>query len=162
MITTFDGYFEAAKETAIYPDRGKLGGLLYAVIGLGGESGELQNKVKKILRDSDGVISDEIRKDICGEIGDILWYLSAICYELKVNLGEIANWNIEKLHSRKVQGLIGGSGDNREIVVDGKYRDSQMCQGCHHKRNVTHSIQNINGPGEEYIYCSECGSRCPL
>jgi len=33
--------------------------------------------------------------------------------EVDINLGHIMEKNIEKLHSRKERGTLGGSGDNR-------------------------------------------------
>lgn len=110
---TFTAYQILARETAIYPERGKLGGLLYTTIGLGGEIGEIQNKVKKILRDNNGEVSDIQRKDIASELGDILWYLSATCDELGIALAGVAIANIQKLSARKSAGTIGGSGDHR-------------------------------------------------
>ena len=82
----FDMYQAGARETAIYPGRKNLIGLLYTTIGLGGESGEALNKVKKILRDSNGTISDETKEGIAGEIGDILWYCAMLCDELDLRI----------------------------------------------------------------------------
>lgn len=109
----FDMYVNKARETAIYPGRGKLVGLLYTTIGLTGESGELANKVKKILRDDNGQISDERKKAIAGEIGDILWYCAMVCDELGLRMAEVANDNITKLANRKFLGIIPGEGDKR-------------------------------------------------
>lgn len=109
----FDQYAKGARETAIYPGRGELNGLLYAVIGLSGESGELCNKIKKILRDSNGHISYDIRNAIAGELGDILWYVAAVCDELDYDIDLIATLNLAKLRKRLLEGTIGGSGDNR-------------------------------------------------
>jgi NTP pyrophosphatase (non-canonical NTP hydrolase) len=109
----FDMYQSRAKETAIYPGRGKLLGLLYATIGLTGEAGELANKVKKILRDSNGSITDETKEAIAGEIGDTLWYCATICDELDLRMAKVANDNIIKLANRKFLGKISGEGDKR-------------------------------------------------
>lgn len=109
----FDMYSDKARETAIYPGRGKLVGLLYTTIGLCGEAGELANKVKKILRDDNGVISEEKKEAICHEIGDSLWYLAMICDELNVRMAKVANDNITKLANRKFLGTLSGEGDKR-------------------------------------------------
>lgn len=119
MKLTFDDYQALAGETAIYPGRGTLLGLLYVSLGLG-ETGEAQGKVKKILRD-DGlsVNADMIAykaekvEAIKGELGDILWYVAMTADELGLSLGDIAQANVEKLASRKERNVLQGSGDNR-------------------------------------------------
>src|SRR5439155_2132541 len=73
---TFFEYQDGAAKTAIYPGRRSVMGLVYAALGLG-EAGELQNKVKKVLRDSNGVVTPEKLAAISGELGDLLWYVSA-------------------------------------------------------------------------------------
>lgn len=109
----FDMYQVNARTTAIYPGRGKLLGLLYTSIGLGGEAGEFLNKVKKILRDDNGTVSDERKVAIKNELGDILWYIAMACDELNFRMAEVANDNINKLANRKFLGTISGEGDKR-------------------------------------------------
>ena len=84
----------------------------YASLGMG-EAGEVQGKVKKVIRDSGGEITDEVRAKIAGELGDTLWYLAATADEFGLDLGEIAQGNLDKLLDRKARGVISGSGDNR-------------------------------------------------
>ena len=109
----FDMYQNGARETAIYPGRGELIGLLYTSIGLGGESGELLNKIKKILRDSNGSVNEETKVALSAEIGDSLWYLAMLCDELGLRFAQVANDNLVKLRNRKFLGKISGSGDDR-------------------------------------------------
>jgi len=87
--------------------------LLHWVLGLNGEAGEVAEKLKKIIRDKNSVVSDEDKAELAKELGDVLWYLAVFAHELGVPLGEIAQGNIEKLQSRKARGKLGGSGDNR-------------------------------------------------
>lgn len=108
----FKTYQSATAETAIYPGRGTVTGLLYTGLGLG-EAGEVQGKIKKVLRDDDGVVTDEKRNAILGELGDVMWYLSQTCTELGIDLEEVALNNLEKLASRKQRGTLKGSGDER-------------------------------------------------
>lgn len=69
------------------------------------------NKIKKIMRDYDGVVTDEFRADIKKELSDVLWYIAALASEL--DLDEVAEANIKKLYSRKERGTLHGSGDDR-------------------------------------------------
>jgi len=108
----FKEYQEKTATTAIYPGRGTLTGVLYTALGLG-ETGEVQGKVKKILRDSNGVISPETVVAIKGELGDCLWYISQLCSELGLDLGTVAQENIQKLADRAARGVLKGNGDNR-------------------------------------------------
>ncbi len=108
----FNDYQSISKETAIYPGQGSITGLLYVGLGLG-EAGEVQGKIKKILRDENGNPSDAKKAAISEELGDVLWYVSQTATELGLKLGDIAVSNIEKLQSRKARGVLQGSGDSR-------------------------------------------------
>ena len=88
-------------------------GFLEKVLGLVGEAGETADKIKKILRDKDGVISDEDRDLVVKELGDTLWYIAAISRYLGVDLSEVAQGNIEKLESRYQRDKLHGEGDKR-------------------------------------------------
>ncbi len=105
-----NAYQAAAKETAVFPpDQG----IVYTALGLASEAGEVTDKVKKVIRDNGGVFSDEAREAIKKELGDVLWYVSGLAWELGYTLTEVADANIEKLSSRFERGKIGGSGDDR-------------------------------------------------
>ena len=108
-----DGYQQAAKETAIYPCGAKSEGLSYVTLGLVGEAGEISNKVKKVLRDDEGIVTSDRRNAIAKELGDVLWYAAAIATELGCPLGWIAAQNLDRLAARQKAGTIQGSGDNR-------------------------------------------------
>jgi NTP pyrophosphatase (non-canonical NTP hydrolase) len=108
---TFEEYQKKAKETAVYPNRGK--DFVYPTLGLIGEAGEVANKIQKILRDKNGIMTEETRKELEKELGDVLWYLSQLATELNLSLDKIAFSNIEKLFSRKERNKLHGSGDNR-------------------------------------------------
>jgi NTP pyrophosphatase (non-canonical NTP hydrolase) len=87
--------------------------ITYPTLGLVNEAGEFAGKIKKIFRDKHGVISEEDRQALKGELGDVLWYLTQLCTELNLTLEEVADANIQKLFSRLERGVIGGSGDER-------------------------------------------------
>jgi NTP pyrophosphatase (non-canonical NTP hydrolase) len=101
-----------ASGTAIYPGKNTVNGLLYVALGLG-EAGEIQGKVKKILRDDQGVITDEKRLAIAKELGDLQWYIAQVCTEIDIRLGDVARMNLAKLADRADRGVLTGSGDER-------------------------------------------------
>ncbi len=87
--------------------------LVNKVLGLMGESGEVAEKIKKIQRNKNGVMDDLDKKEISKELGDVLWYLSAIAYYLDIPLSKVAQNNLNKLFDRKDRGVIKSQGDNR-------------------------------------------------
>jgi len=109
---TFEEYEKEALKTVISTDD-KFKDMLHWVLGLNGEAGEVAEKMKKIIRDKKSVISETDKQEMAKEIGDVLWYLAVFAYDLGIPLDEIAKTNLEKLHSRKERGVLGGDGDNR-------------------------------------------------
>ena len=107
----FKDYQTQARSTAIYPNIGN--NFIYPTLGLCGESGEVAEKVKKIMRDDGGVVSEEKRELLKKEIGDCLWYCANLAAEFKLNLNDIAEENIKKLKDRQARNVLKGSGDNR-------------------------------------------------
>ena len=110
----FSEYQEATAGTAVYPEVGTGSQIALAYVALGlSEAGEIQGKVKKMIRDDGGILTEEKRLAIRAEIGDTLWYLARMCEEIGTSLGEAAAENIAKLNDRKARNVIGGSGDTR-------------------------------------------------
>ena len=107
----FNKYQAEARKTAIYPNLGD--NLVYPVLGLCGEAGEVAEKVKKVMRDKGGLWDKESRQKLAEELGDVLWYVANIAYELDLPLGHIAKKNIDKLKSRQERGKLQGDGDDR-------------------------------------------------
>lgn len=103
-------YSERAIATATY---GVGNSILYPALGMNGEAGEVAEKVKKVLRDRCGVFDDEVKHNIAGEVGDVIWYCNALARDIGYSLEEIMHMNLVKLESRKKRGVISGSGDNR-------------------------------------------------
>jgi NTP pyrophosphatase (non-canonical NTP hydrolase) len=104
-------YQRRSRATAVYPDAGD--NLAYPALGLCGEAGEAAEKVKKAMRDDGGVLTDERREALAGELGDVLWYVAQLATEAGLDLGEIAGDNLGKLLSRQERGVLQGSGDTR-------------------------------------------------
>lgn len=110
----FDEYQKAIMKYDTYEKCGLTEiGFIEKVLGLTGEAGETADKIKKILRDKNGVLSDEDRLSISKELGDVLWYLASIARYLELPLSEVASSNIEKLEDRYQRNKIHGAGDER-------------------------------------------------
>lgn len=107
----FNEYQTKARSTAIYPNKNN--NITYPALGLAGESGEVCEKFKKVIRDNEGIVSEEKTQEIKKELGDVMWYLANICCELGLTMEEVAEANIEKLFSRKERNKLKGEGDNR-------------------------------------------------
>ena len=107
----FNEYQKKSRETAIYPKKGK--NFVYPVLGLVGESGEVAEKIKKVLRDNNGIVGEKQKQGIKKELGDVLWFIAQIATELDLSLNEIASFNIRKLKSRQKRNKLHGGGDNR-------------------------------------------------
>lgn len=112
MSITFAEYQKRAFATAVYPRRGE-GNWTYAGLGLAGETGEVCEKLKKIIRDHGGKIDAERLVALKKELGDVLWYLAALCTELGLDLQEVAETNLAKLADRKQNARLHGEGDDR-------------------------------------------------
>ena len=107
----FNEYQKLARSTAVYPEEHKV---VYPALGLCGEAGEVAEKIKKTIRGDTALTPlDKVTGSIADELGDVLWYSSALADDLGVTLEEVAQANVDKLQSRKNRGKIGGSGDNR-------------------------------------------------
>ena len=111
----FTEYQEQANELAQYPSVGA--NVVYPALGLAGEAGEAVDKVKKIWRNQGisnaGVYSDSQKLELAKELGDVLWYIAAFAFELKIPLNTIATMNIAKLQDRRERNVIKSEGDNR-------------------------------------------------
>ena len=107
----FTEYQNLASSTAIYPKKYET---IYPALGWCGEAGEVAEKVKKSIRDGlDYHEEKQFKEALTKELGDVLWYISALASDLDISLNDVAEGNIEKLSSRKKRNMIGGSGDDR-------------------------------------------------
>jgi len=111
LIMDLNDYQYKARKTALYPNAGD--NLIYPTLGLAGEAGEVADKVKKVLRDHNGVFDDSTKIAIMLELGDVLWYIAQLSSELGFDLDQVANENLKKLSSRFNRGKISGEGDFR-------------------------------------------------
>lgn len=128
LINIANYYQNVSTKSALYPGQGTALGLIYCSLKLNGEAGELAEHVGKAMRDDsltplnhlggsvariDQKLTPERRELIIKEIGDCLWYLSALCNELGITLAYAMLSNLLKLTSRTARNSLRGSGDNR-------------------------------------------------
>ena len=95
---TFKEYQDQAQTTAAYPDMGN--NFIYPTLGLAGEAGEVADKIKKVIRDNGGIVSDDKKLDLIKELGDVLWYISQLSWELGFSLEDVALNNLNKLSTK--------------------------------------------------------------
>jgi len=107
----FEEYQKKSHSFATYPVITSR--MVYPLLGLAGETGELLEKMKKLFRDQEGRMDMNFRNSIARELGDVLWYLSEVATLMDLKLPAIAEQNIEKLSFRKEKGILKGSGDYR-------------------------------------------------
>jgi NTP pyrophosphatase (non-canonical NTP hydrolase) len=77
--------------------------------GLVGEAGEVAEKVKKMIRDGRKVAP----MDIIKELGDVVFYCTALANHVGYDLRTVVDINVVKLDDRQKRGVIKGNGDNR-------------------------------------------------
>jgi NTP pyrophosphatase (non-canonical NTP hydrolase) len=106
MNTTIQEYIDFVKSMKVYPEKHAI---VYPVLGLAGESGEVAEKVKKWLR-GDRELDKEL---VAMELGDILWYVTSAADDLGYDLQSVIDMNVMKLTSRKERGVVHGEGDKR-------------------------------------------------
>lgn len=71
-------------------------------LGIIGEAGSVLTELKKKLRDGEGysAFKDKLKE----ELGDVLWYISTIATQNKIDLEEVASINIKKIEDRFTEG----------------------------------------------------------
>jgi len=82
--------------------------VFYTALGLAGEAGEVADQVKKMIRNEDAQVTPERKEKILDELGDTLYYLASLAYDLGVPLSVVATRNQKKLRDRLMKGQIKG------------------------------------------------------
>lgn len=110
-------YQSEARKTRVYPSESNV---IYPALKMAGEAGEVAQAVGKYLRGDYPQLpeepiwhSQEFREVMRRELGDVLWYIAALCDDLSLDMNDVAKTNIKKLRWRKATGTIRGTGDNR-------------------------------------------------
>lgn len=76
----------------------KTSNMVIPFLGIVGEAGSVVSELKKKLRDGHSYINFDI--NLKEELGDVLWYVSAIASENNMDLQEIAELNLKKVLDR--------------------------------------------------------------
>lgn len=98
-VTGLDEYQKFALRTAGDPSRADW--LFEKLLGLSEECGETLGLIKKAEFHGRALDRDALKK----ELGDVLWYLSAIAHWYGFNLSDVATANVDKLRKRYPQGF---------------------------------------------------------
>lgn len=91
--------------------------IVYPILGMNGEAGEAAEKVKKCLRDNNGVFGEQIKVDIMRELADVLWYIWATADDMGYTLEDVMEIGMEKVEKRQNTNTVHGNGDNRENII---------------------------------------------
>lgn len=75
--------------------------LMNAGFGLGGEGGEVEDHIKKVVFHGHALDKQYLSK----EVGDLLWYLALLADTLGVSLNSVATGNVKKLKRRYPEGF---------------------------------------------------------
>lgn len=75
--------------------------VVWNAVGLAGEAGEVVELTKKGVFHQHGIDRDKFKD----ELGDCLWYIAALCTTLDLDLAEVMEENIQKLHTRYPNGF---------------------------------------------------------
>lgn len=74
--------------------------LAWNAIGLAGEAGEVADTIKKAVFHRHPLDRIELIK----ELGDVLWYVAALCSKMEIPMSEVMQANVEKLRRRYPDG----------------------------------------------------------
>jgi NTP pyrophosphatase (non-canonical NTP hydrolase) len=84
--------------------------IIWNAIGLAGEAGEVVDTIKKAIFHQHGLNQTELTK----EIGDVLWYVAALCTKLGIDMETVMQQNIDKLLARYPNGYSSQDSINRK------------------------------------------------
>lgn len=84
--------------------------IIWSAIGLAGEAGEVVDSIKKGIFHRHGLEKEKIEK----ELGDVLWYVAALCTKLDIDMESVMQKNIDKLLARYPNGYSSEDSINRK------------------------------------------------
>ena len=84
--------------------------MVWNALGLAGEAGEVADLVKKGVFHQHGLDLEKLKK----ELGDVLWYVAALCTTSGLSMSDVMQANIEKLKARYPDGYSSQASINRQ------------------------------------------------
>jgi NTP pyrophosphatase (non-canonical NTP hydrolase) len=105
-------FYEAFVQSSVFKTEFEKGLTIFG-LGLNGESGEVAELVKKYLDRGKEIVPSNMLL----ELGDVLWYLTALGNLYGFTLEEIARANIAKLTARRAHGTHGFKADDLSVPV---------------------------------------------
>lgn len=85
---------------------------VWNVTGLAGEAGEVADLIKKGIFHQQGVDPEKVKR----ELGDVMWYVAALCKCFDFSMEEVMQSNIDKLLKRFPEGYSPERSAFREAV----------------------------------------------
>lgn len=106
FLKALNAYHNFTESVAVYPGAGESGPseLSYLSLGLAGETGETVDVIKKAIRR--GYLVQEDQAKLEGELGDLLFYWTRLCYAAGLNPANVLQENVGKLSERKDSGTL--------------------------------------------------------
>lgn len=107
--------------------------IVWNAIGVAGEAGEIADLIKKGIFHRHGLDVAKVGE----EIGDLCWYLAALCTKLGLDLGVLMQANIDKLRRRYPDGWSSTASQARVDLpkpsdwVNCQIGDMSVCTACY-------------------------------
>ena len=89
------------------------GGMIYAALSIGGESGEVIDIIKKWA----GQEAPLDKAHLMEELGDVLWSVAKICDSIGIDMSDVMSQNIDKLWKRYPDGFDVERANNRGTTL---------------------------------------------
>jgi NTP pyrophosphatase (non-canonical NTP hydrolase) len=125
--------------------------LTVALYGLAGETGSVHTLYKKRLRDGDQFTG--FREKVKEELGDILWYLTAIANIEGLSLSDIAVHNLEKTTSRWLP-----TGEDDWVDFDEHFPQGEQLPRLFMAQFVA-TVENGVSKVEVFVDGAQCGAK---
>lgn len=93
--------------------------VMHWAIGLGEESGEALSVIKHKYYGGQYDV-----EDLVGELGDVMWYIGALCTASGITMEDVAKYNLAKLHFRYPTGEFDEDRSIRRHQLDGDFKQS--------------------------------------
>lgn len=109
MLPILDGYEDFVTEANTYDQRvpnAEVDSLIGPALELSTETGEVLSLVKKAYRNGEFINTEEFKRNLILELGDVLWAVQALVLtaKLDVSLLDLIQLNMQKLRDRAESG----------------------------------------------------------